>query len=147
MTNAISSIGALLKKHITGSTWAIVGEITTLTGPNMSRESIDVTSLASTGGYREYIPGLRTPGTLTFTMNFTRSDYETMKTDFEAETEQDYELILPDDEKTSLEFSAFVTDLPLNLDPGSQITCNVTFQITGPVVLNSGSGVNSESGS
>ena len=140
MTNAISSIGALLRKHISGSTWASVGEITTLTGPNMSRESIDVTSLASTGGYREYISGLRTPGTLTFTMNFNRTDYDTMKADFDAETAQDYELILPDDDNTSLEFSAFVTDLPLNLDPGAQITCNVTFQITGPVVVASGSG-------
>ena len=60
--------------------------------------------------------------------------------DFDAETAQDYELILPDDDNTSLEFSAFVTDLPLNLDPGAQITCNVTFQITGPVVVASGSG-------
>jgi len=139
-TNAVSSIGALLRKHITGTTWASVGEVTTLSGPNMSRETIDVTSLASTGGYREYIPGLRTPGTLTFTMNFNRTDYETMKTDFELETSQDYELILPDDDVTTLEFSAFVTDLPLNLDPGSQITCNVTFTITGPVTVNSGTG-------
>ena len=138
-TNAISSIGALLRKY-TGAAWASVGEVTTLSGPNMSKESIDVTSLASTGGYREYIPGLRTPGTLTFTMNFNRTDYETMKTDFESDEASDYELILPDTEKTTLEFSAFVTDLPLNLDPGSQITCNVTFQITGPVVVNSGSG-------
>ena len=137
-TNAISSIGALLRKY-TGAAWASVGEVTTLSGPNMSKESIDVTSLASTGGYREYIPGLRTPGTLTFTMNFNRTDYETMKTDFESDEASDYELILPDTEKTTLEFSAFVTDLPLNLDPGSQITCNVTFQITGPVVVNSGS--------
>ena len=140
MTNAISSVGALLKKHISGSTWASVGEVTNISGPNMSRETIDVTSLASTGGYREFITGLRNPGTLTFTMNFNRTDYETMKTDFESDVAKDYELILPDDEKTSLEFSALVTELPLNLDPGSQITCNVTFQISGPIVVNSGSG-------
>ncbi len=140
MTNAVSSVGALLKKHITGSTWASVGEVTTITGPSMSRETIDVTSLASTGGYREYIAGFRNPGTLSFTMNFTRSDYAAMKVDFEADVAKDYELILPDSDKTSLEFSALVTELPLNLDPGSQITCNVSFQITGQITVNSGSG-------
>ena len=139
MTNAVSSVGALLKKW-TGAAWASVGEVTTITGPSMSRETIDVTSLASTGGYREFIAGFRNPGTLSFTMNFNRADYATMKTDFESDTAQDYELILPDDDKTSLEFQALVTELPLNLDPGSQITCNVSFQITGQITVNSGSG-------
>jgi len=139
MTNAVSSVGALLKKYVT-SAWVSVGEVTTISGPTMSRETIDVTSLASTGGYREFIAGFRDPGTMTFTMNFNRSDYETMKTDFESDTEQDYELILPDDEVTTLEFSGLVTELPLNLDPGSQITCNVTIKVTGQVTVNSGSG-------
>jgi predicted secreted protein len=139
MTNAVSSVGALLKKYVT-SAWVSVGEVTTISGPTMSRETIDVTSLASTGGYREFIAGFRDPGTLTFTMNFNRSDYDTMKADFESDTEQDYELILPDDEVTTLEFSGLVTELPLNLDPGSQITCNVTIKVTGQVTVNSGSG-------
>lgn len=139
MTNAVSSVGALLKKY-TGAAWASVGEVINISGPTMSRETIDVTSLASTGGYREFIAGFRDPGTITFTMNFNRTDYETMKTDFESDTEQDYELILPDDDVTTLEFTGLVTELPLNLDPGSQITCNITIKITGQVTVNSGSG-------
>jgi predicted secreted protein len=139
MTNAISSVGALLKKY-TGTAWVSVGEVLNISGPTMSRETIDVTSLASTGGYREFIAGFRDPGTLTFTMNFTRADYEAMKTDFESDTEKDYELILPDSENTSLEFSGLVTELPLNLDPGSQVTCNITLKVTGQVTVNSGSG-------
>lgn len=140
MTNAVSSVGALLKKY-TGTAWVSVGEVINITGPSMSRETIDVTSLASTGGYREFIAGFRDPGTVTFTMNFTRSDYDTMKTDFESDTEVDYELILPDDDVTTLEFSGLVTELPLNLDPGSQITCNITIKVTGQVTVNSGSGL------
>jgi predicted secreted protein len=139
MTNAVSSVGALLKKY-TGAAWVSVGEVINISGPSMSRETIDVTSLASTGGYREFIAGFRDPGTLTFTMNFTRSDYETMKTDFESDTEVDYEMILPDDDVTTFEFSGLVTELPLNLDPGSQITCNITIKVTGQITVNSGSG-------
>jgi len=139
MTNAVSSVGALLKKY-NGAAWVSVGEVINISGPSMSRETIDVTSLASTGGYREFIAGFRDPGTVTFTMNFTRSDYDTMKTDFESDTEKDYELILPDSEVTTLEFTGLVTELPLNLDPGSQITCNVTIKVTGQITVNSGSG-------
>lgn len=139
MTNAVSSVGALLKKY-TGSAWASVGEVINISGPSMSREIIDVTSLASIGGYREFIAGFRDPGTVTFTMNFNRADYDTMKADFESDTEQDYELILPDDDVTTLEFTGLVTELPLNLDPGSQITCNITIKVTGQITVNSGSG-------
>jgi predicted secreted protein len=139
MTNAVSSVGALLKKY-TGTAWVSVGEVINISGPTMSRETIDVTSLASTGGYREFIVGLRDPGTLTFTMNFTRSDYDAMKADFESDTEVDYEMILPDDDVTTLEFSGLVTELPLNLDSSSQITCNITIKVTGQVTVNSGSG-------
>jgi hypothetical protein len=73
-------------------------------------------------------------------MNFTRSDYDAMKADFESDTEVDYEMILPDDDVTTLEFSGLVTELPLNLDPGSQITCNITIKVTGQITVNSGSG-------
>jgi predicted secreted protein len=139
MTNAVSSVGALLKKY-TGTAWVSVGEVINISGPTMSRETIDVTSLASMGGYHEFIAGFRDPGTLTFTMNFTRSDYDAMKADFESDTEVDYEMILPDDDVTTLEFSGLVTELPLNLDPGSQITCNITIKVTGQVTVNSGSG-------
>jgi predicted secreted protein len=139
MTNAVSSVGALLKKY-TGTAWVSVGEVINISGPTMSRETIDVTSLASTSGYREFIAGFRDPGTLTFTMNFTRSDYDAMKADFESDTEVDYEMILPDDDVTTLEFSGLITELPLNLDPGSQITCNITIKVTGQVTVNSGSG-------
>jgi predicted secreted protein len=139
MTNAVSSVGALLKKY-TGTAWVSVGEVINISGPTMSRETIDVTSLANTGGYREFIAGFRDPGTLTFTMNFTRSDYDAMKADFESDTEVDYEMILPDDDVTTLEFSGLVTELPLNLDPGSQITCNITIKVTGQITVNSGSG-------
>lgn len=140
MTNAVSALGALLKKY-TGAAWVSVGEVISITGPSMSRETIDVTSLASTGGYREFIMGFRNPGTVVFTMNFTRSDYQSLKTAFElADGVEDYEMILPDSDKSSLEFAAYVMEFPLDLSPNAQITCNVTLQITGPVTLNSGSG-------
>lgn len=138
MTLAISGLGALMR-YYTGSAWASIGEVTNISGPTMSRDTYDVTSLASTGGYREFITGLRDPGTLTFTMWFNRSDYEAMKTMFESETIRDFEIVLPDTENTTLEFSGYVTELPLEV-PEGPVSCNVSIKISGQVTVNSGSG-------
>jgi predicted secreted protein len=106
----------------------------------MTRDTIDVTSLDSTGGYREFITGFRDAGTLTLTMNFTRSTFNTMKEDFESDTAKNYEIVLPDDENTTLEFEGLVTELPLEISPDDKITASVTIKITGQVTVNSGSG-------
>jgi len=117
-----------------------IAEINSITGPGMSRDTIDVTSLSSTGGYREFITGFRNAGTVVLAMNFTRSTYDLMKDDFESDVARNYEILLPDDEATSLEFEGLVIDLPLTIPADDKITVNVTIQISGQVVINSGSG-------
>ncbi len=138
MTEAFSGIGALLRKYdVSGVAWVALGEVKSISGPSMSREMLDATSLASTGGYREFVPGLRDPGGVTFDMHFVRSDYDEMKADFESNTAVDYELILPDDENTTLEFSGHVTELPLEVPEGI-VVCSVNIKVSGTVTVNSG---------
>jgi len=137
MPNA--GVGTKFRRWTAGA-WADISEITNITGPGMTRATIDTTALDTTGGYRTFIAGFKNPGTVTLTMNFTRDGYETMKNDFESDTLQNYEIILPDDENTTFEFEGLVTELPLTIPPDDKITCDVTIQISGEVTLESGSG-------
>ena len=138
VTKAVAGVGALMRYYSTTLVdWASIGEATSISGPSMSKETHDVTSLASTGGYREFITGLKDPGAMTFTMWFNREDYDAMKVLFESNTLQDFELILPDVEQTTLEFSGYVTELPLEV-PEGPISCNITIKISGQVTVNSG---------
>jgi predicted secreted protein len=110
----------------------------------MSRDTIDVTSLDSTGGYREFIAGFRDPGTVQLTMNFTASTYDIMKTDFESDAEQNYEILFPEAEGASstqgysLEFIGLVTELPIEIPTDDKVTSTVTIKISGQVTTNSG---------
>ena len=106
----------------------------------MTRAFIDVTSLDSTGGYREFIGGFRDGGTITLNMNFTRDGYDALKTDFESDDLVDYEIVLPDDDNTTFNFSGFVTEIPVTVTPDDKVTCNCTIKISGSVEINSGSG-------
>ena len=140
MSNATAGVGTKFRRWNTSTgDWEEIAEITSVTGPGMSRDTIDVTSLDSTAGYREFIGGFRNPGTVVLAMNFTRATYEIMKDDFEDDNLQNYEIILPDAEETSLEFEGLVTELPLTVPADDKITADVTIQVSGQVTISSGS--------
>jgi len=138
-SNAKAGVGTIFRRWNTVThKWHNIAEINSITGPGMSRDTIDVTSLDSTGGYREFIGGFRKSGTVALKMNFTRATYELMKDDFEDDALQNYEIILPDNENTTIEFEGLVTELPLSIPADDKITADVTIQISGQVTVNSG---------
>jgi len=138
-STAVSGVGTLLRRW-SGSAWVNISEINSISGPSKTRDTIDVTSLDSTDGYREFITGFRDAGTVQLNMNFTRASFDIMNDDFEDDDPQNYEIMLPDAENTSFEFEAFVTEVPLEIPTDDKITLSVTLKITGPVDTESGSG-------
>lgn len=138
MSNAFAGVGAEFRKWTTE--WEKITEVRSISGPSKSRETIDVTNLDSQGGYREFIAGFRDGGTVDLVCNFTRAAYEIMNTDFESDEIQDYEIVLPDDENTTMEFSGLVTELPMDITPDDAVTFNVSIKVSGEPTINSGSG-------
>ena len=138
-SNAISGVGTVFQRW-NGSTWVKLAEVNSISGPSMTRDFIDVTSLDSTGGFREFIMGFRDGGTVSLTMNFTRTTYDVVFADFEDDEPHYYEIVLPDDVNTSFEFCGYVTELPLEIPTDDKITANVTIKVSGKVTVNSGTG-------
>jgi len=138
---AIAGVGAKFRRwNILTGVWDSIAQINSITGPGMTRETIDTTSLDTTGGYRTFIGGFRDGGQVSLAMNFTRTAWEQMKDDYESDVEQNYEIILPDTENTTVEFSGIVLECPLSIPPDDKVTSDVTIKVSGAVVVNSGSG-------
>lgn len=127
-SKAITGQGTIFKRN-----GVAIGEINSIDGPTKSRETIEVTRLEDVDGYRQYIAGLREPGTVTLNMNFTRENYDLLNADFESDTIQTYAIELPDEDETVFTFNGYVTELPISIPIGDKITCDVTIQISGKV--------------
>lgn len=138
-SNAIAGVGTKFYRW-SGSDWVALAEVNSITGPSMTRDFIDVTSLDSVGGFREFITGFRDAGTVSLAMNFTHDTYTLLKADFEADTVGYYMICLPDAQVTSLEFAGLVTEIPLSIPTDDKITADVTIKISGTVNLTSGTG-------
>lgn len=133
-SKAISGIGTKFcrwDKTASPAQWVPLAEINNIAGPGKSRETIDVTSLDSVGGYREFIAAIRSGGQVTLSMNFSREGYELMNDDFESDELQQYLIALPDADRTGLEFDGLVMELPINIQVADKITCDITIQVSG----------------
>ena len=141
MSDAIAGVGAKFKREVAGGSSAepydAIAEIKSIGGPEMSRETIDVTSLDSTGGYREFLASFRDGGVVTLEMNFTRAGWEDMLTDFQSDTAVNYQIVIPDAGETTLDFAALVTRLGLSITTEDAVTAPVTLKITGQVNMTS----------
>jgi len=136
-SNAFSGVGTVFSRQNDGSSaeYTAVAEINSIGGPNMSRDVIDVTSLDSTGGYREFVAGFRDGGEVTLNMNFTLDSYDDMKVDFESDTKVGYRIVLPDTGATTFDFDALVTSLGIAVPMDDKVTADVTLKISGEVTL------------
>ena len=136
---AVSGVGTSFKRSDMASspTFSAIAEVNSISGPSMTRDTIDVTSLDSTDGYREFIAGFRDAGTVSLNMNFTQAGYIAFKDDFESDNLRDYQIVLPDAGNTTFEFAALVTECPLDIPADDKITMDVTLKISGPVTVNS----------
>jgi predicted secreted protein len=137
MSQAISGVGTAFHRW-NGSHWDAIAEITSIKGPGVKRDQIEVTNLDSTGGYKEFIAGFRESGTISLSMNFIRNNYDLLLADFETDVAGNYEIILGDAVHTSFEFEGLVTELPLNISAKDAITMDVTILVTGKILINSG---------
>jgi len=121
-------------------TFTEVANVTSISGPSISRDTYDVTAHDSTGGYREFIGGLRDGGEVSFDLNFDPSEatHQTLIGYLGDSVARDYQVTLPDDAAT-FEFSAFLTGWEVGLPIDDKITASVTFKITGKPSLTVGS--------
>ena len=136
-SNAVSGVGTIFKRSdmASSASFTAIAEINSIEGPDKSRETIDVTSLDSTGGYREFIASFRDAGQIQLEMNFTRAGYDDMNDDFETDTLVDYQIVLPDTGNTTLDFSGLVSALGIGIPMDDKITSSVTIKISGQVTL------------
>ena len=132
---AIAAIGSKFQRW-DGLAWVSIAEISSILGPNMSKDVVDITSVYSPGGYREFMSGLRNSGTISLAMNFSFLNYTLMKGDYESEILGNYRIILSDVNQTTIEFEAIVLDLPLSIPADDKITITSTLQCSGQVIVN-----------
>ena len=135
-TAAKSGINVKFKRQHDSTTGVYVdqAEARRISGPTMTRDFIDATNLDSTSGFREFVNGFRDGGEVRVQFNYTKAVFDQLNTDFLVDTSHVYQIVIPATGNT-LEFNAFITQLPLDITPDGVIVIDSVFKVSGSVTV------------
>lgn len=139
-TTAKSGVGIQLQRG-DGTTptevFTTIAMVTNIKGPTETASNIDVTSLDSTGGYAEFIAGLKDAGDLTADVNLDESStsYSSLRTDFQGGVTHNYKIAFPAPSTKKFSFAAYPNRLDHVFDPKAANKFTLGLRITGAVTL------------
>lgn len=129
MSNATNSVGTVLKKGAN-----TVAEIKEINGLDMTAETIDVTTLNSTGGYREFISSFIDPGEVKISGHFYPGDtlgQAALFTAFEGKTSDTYTITFPATLGADWTFTGYVTNFKTSAVVEGVISFECTLKVSG----------------
>ena len=132
-----------------GSTWMAVAEILDISGPNMSMESIDVSSQDGSNGWRDFVPGWRDGGEVSISANWLPahetqgdgtavSEAEGILQSFEDDNVHDFQIVTADDGSAgtlTVGLSGIITSFNTTLPLTEQAKLDFSIKITGAVTF------------
>lgn len=136
---AVASVGGSLKRGNGASVevFTAFAEVTGINPSGQTMEMIDVTTLGSTGGYREFMASFIDPGEVAVEGNFTHDNYATLLADQVGKSLVNYQITIDDPDSSVISFSAYTTSIqgPV-LSTADAVKCSFTLKITGAVTQN-----------
>lgn len=131
--------GTTLKFTPAGGTQVVVGKLTSVGEIAPEAEEVDITTLESTGGYREYMQGFRDSGELEITGFHDADDagQTALRTAFASGASGAFEVKFPDD--TAVTFSGFIKSYTIgSAEVDGAIGFGAVIRISGAVTVTEG---------
>lgn len=139
-TNAAIGWSTLFKSGngATPEVFATIAEVTSITPPAFSRDTVDATHEQSPYGFREFIPGLTDAGEVSFDMNFVpdSSDVAAFLAEFEAAggaAVKNRQIVFPDG--SYFVFAGILTGYEPDAPIDDKMSASVTIKVTGKPTL------------
>lgn len=140
MSDAFTAVGTAFKRGdgASSETFTAIAEVKSINGPNLTRGTVDVTNLDSTGGYKEFIPGFRDGGEISLDMNFTQAGYADLLTDLETDSTVNYQIVHPAAGGAGqFDFAGLVTGINITHQGEQGVMASVTIKISGQTTFTS----------
>ena len=133
-TNAAIGHGTLWKRGDGApptEAFATVAEVTAISGPGISRDTLDSTHMESPNRYREFGGSLRDGGEITVTLNLSAKGtaFTNAIADINDDSPTNYELVWADGSK--FEVSALLTSISPDMPLDDKMVVELTYKVNG----------------
>lgn len=113
-------------------TWEEIGDITSITPPEMTTDTLETTALDSPDGTEEIIPTIHRNGEASIAFNFDPDDdkQKAFNEDRKNRVKRNYRIVFPDG--SFYQFAAYVVGFAIgDITPDGLLTATVTLRATG----------------
>jgi predicted secreted protein len=125
----IAAMGTTIKK----STGSAIAGLTEIGGLELSSDTIDTTTLDSTGGYRQFMTSFKDAGEVSLSGHFEYTSHSTILDDFESGTTASYTITFPNG--ASWIFDGVVTKFQTGFSLEDLISFEATIKVSGAPTL------------
>lgn len=137
-SNVVAQSLAFLTSGSDGAeVFTTVAEVTNVSAPGLSLDTVDATHMTSTGAWREYIATLKDGGEVSIDMNFAPEDttHTNLIADLNNRTLRNFQIVWPNTAATTWRFSAFVTSFEPSAPVDDKVSASVGFKLSGVPVF------------
>lgn len=118
----------LARETATPGTFAAIANVTALSPPGLSRETLDVTAHDSPNGYMEFLGGLKDPGEVSFDVNYDPEQHDALVADFEDQA-INYKVTFPNG--TTWTFPAILTGFEPDAPYDDKLSASISLKVSG----------------
>ena len=141
-SNGIAAFGTLIKRGDGGGpeTFTTIAELRNITGPKIKRDTKDISTHSSPGGWKEFIATLIDGGVVTFDINYvptgaTHNASTGILADISTGVKRNFKLVFPDGAATTWALTAIVTDFEAKEPVDGELLASLSIKVSGQPTL------------
>lgn len=115
----------------TPEVFTALAQVTSISPPSLSRDTIDASHMQSPQRYREFVSGMRDGGEVSIELDFERGSTTDVQllADFNSDAARNYRIVFPSGQAWT--FNAFLTGYEVSVPMDDKMTATATFKVNG----------------
>lgn len=129
----LDAFGTKLKRGDGGGpeVFTAIAQVTDIKGPQLKRDTYDVSDHDSPSQWEEHIGGFKRSGEVSLDINYDPSVHNSLLADLNDATPRNYQMVFPDSPPSTWSFKAILTGFEPGAPHDDKLTASVTFKVTG----------------
>jgi predicted secreted protein len=133
----VDGFGTQLKRGDGGApeVFTAIGNVTSIGGPSLARETLDVTAHDTADGWREFLGGLKDGGEVSLDINYDPAEHDSLVDDFDDDQPRSYQLVFPTSPPTTWGLKAILTGFEPEAPHDDKLAASISFKVSGKPTL------------
>jgi predicted secreted protein len=112
-----------------------IANVVSIEGPEVERETLDMTAHDTPDGWREFVGGLKDGGEVSVEVNYDPALHDDLIDDFDDPAPRNWKIVFPTSPSVEWEFAAVLTGFSSQAPHDDKLSAEITLKVSGKPVI------------